>query len=152
MPKLPSERPSRPTPLDVPSGNPQAGRAGRGIVLVVEDDDDVRLEVRDALEYQGYVVLESRSGTQALEILRSEAAPKISLIILDLTMPFMSGWEFIEILRRDSRFVDVPIIVASGVRSGDASEIGNSLRWLRKPYKLEELLDTVREAVDRAQC
>jgi len=112
----------------------------------------VRLEVRDALEYEGYVVLESQNGTQALEILRAGAAPKIRLIILDLTMPFMSGWEFIEILRRDSRFVGVPIIVASGVRSGDASEIGNSLHWLRKPYRLEELLDTVREAVDRAQC
>jgi len=112
----------------------------------------VRLEVREALEYEGYVVLESRNGTQALEILRAGAAPKIRLIILDLTMPFMSGLEFIEVLRRDSALVSIPIIVASGVRSGDASEIGNSIHLLRKPYGLDELLNTVRAAVDRAQC
>jgi len=46
--------------------------------------------------------------------------------------------------------VSIPIIVATGVRSGVASEIGTAVHWLRKPYRLDELLDTVREAVDRA--
>lgn len=123
---------------------------GRGTVLVVEDDDDVRLELREALEYEGYEVLASRHGTQALEILRAGAAATIRLIILDLSMPSMSGWELIEVLRHDATLTSIPVVVATGVRGRDASEVGRAVHWLRKPYGLDELLDTVRKALGRA--
>lgn len=124
---------------------------GRGSVLVVEDDDDVRLELREALEYEGYDVLESAHGTQALEILRAGAAPKIRLIILDLSMPSTSGWELVEGLRHDPALTSIPVVVATGVRERDASEIGSSVQWLRKPYGLDELLESVRRALGRAK-
>ncbi len=123
---------------------------GRGSVLVVEDDDDVRLELREALEYEGYDVLEGAHGTQALEILRAGAAPKIRLIILDLSMPSTSGWELVESLRHDPALTSIPVVVATGVRERDVSEIGSSVQWLRKPYGLDELLEGVRRALGRA--
>jgi len=121
----------------------------RGVVLVVEDDQDLRALVRDLLESQRYFVLEADDGRDALYTLRLGEAPAVSLIVLDLAMPCMSGWELIDILRDDPRLSRIPVLVTSGMTvHGDASGIGATMSWLRKPYGEEELLAAVGEAIE----
>ena len=66
-----------------------------GPILLVDDYDDARSSVREALEDAGHRVLEAANGQQALNLLVSRSAERVALIILDLQMPVMDGWRFI---------------------------------------------------------
>jgi two-component system cell cycle sensor histidine kinase/response regulator CckA len=126
---------------------------GRGAVLVVDDDEHIRSELRSVLEYGQYFVLETEDGNQALEILRSGAARVIRLIVLDLVMPCMSGWELIDLLRRDATLPRIPVVIMSAMPvHGDASGIGATMSWLRKPFGEDAFLTAVREAIDSARA
>lgn len=132
----------------------------RGAVLVVDDDEGLRSEVRDVLEGEGYIVLEADNGSAALSILRGLAAIAnlkkrsnydLRLVILDLLMPRMTGWEVVEVLRRDPQLSHIPVLVTSGLPvHGDASGIGATMYWLRKPFGEEELLAAMDEVLGHA--
>ena len=122
------------------------GRA-RTRILVVEDDDDVRSAVCESLDAEGYEVIAAANGVQALERLRSGAPPR--LIVLDLMMPMMNGWQFRTAQRADPAFAGIPVIVMSAV-GGDHVEAVQPLAavaFLRKPFDLDTLLETVRRNV-----
>jgi CheY-like chemotaxis protein len=122
----------------------------RGVVLVVDDDADYRAIVRDILERDRYFVVEAPDGRDALEILRSGAAPAIRLILLDLAMPTMSGWQLVDVLRGDPALSSLPVLVTSGIPlHGDASGIGATIPSLRKPIDEEHLLSAVSAALAR---
>jgi CheY-like chemotaxis protein len=125
----------------------------RGAVLVVDDDDGIRSGLRDVLESVGYLVLEARDGKEALNTLSSGTTPEIRLIVLDLMMPFMSGWELVELLRRDQTLPHIPILIMSGKPvHGDASGIGATMSWIRKPFGEDPFLTAVREAIESARA
>ena len=120
-----------------------------GAVLVVDDDDDGRALVASFLEGEGFLALEARDGQEALDLLRSGAGPAIRVIVLDLCMPCISGWELVDILRGDPKLARIPIIVTSGVTvHGDASGVGATLTWLRKPFGMDALLRAVNDALE----
>ena len=120
-----------------------------GVVLIVDDDDDSRALLRDVLERDRWFVLEARDGSDALDILRSEAGSAIDLVTLDLLMPRMSGWELVDVMRRDPALSLIPILVTSGVPvQGDASGVGATLPCVRKPFEQTAFLEAVREARD----
>jgi CheY-like chemotaxis protein len=120
----------------------------RGAVLVVDDDADLRTLLREALEYVRYDVLEADDGKGALDILRLDDTPPVRVIVLDLLMPGMSGWELIEMLHRDPKLSQIPVLVMSAVSvHGDSSGIGATMSWLRKPFGEEELFAAVNDAV-----
>jgi CheY-like chemotaxis protein len=120
----------------------------RGAVLVVDDDADLRALLREALECVRYCVLEADDGKGALDILRLADAPLVQVIVLDLVMPGMSGWELIETLHRDPKLSHIPVLVISGVSMhSDASGIGATMSWLRKPFGEEELFAAVSDAI-----
>jgi CheY-like chemotaxis protein len=75
-------------------------------VLLVEDEEDLRETMRDALELNGYGVIAARDGQEALEQL--DLVDNICVILLDLVMPRMNGWDFFATLRKRAAFVDVP--------------------------------------------
>lgn len=119
--------------------------SGRGLILVVDDDEALRAEMRTILEGERHFVLEARDGEEALDILRSRAGWAIRLIIVDLVMPCMSGWELIDAVRRDPMISHIPVLVISGLPvHGDASGIGATMSWLRKPFGLDAFVETVR--------
>ena len=123
----------------------------RGAVLVVDDDADLRALLREALEYIRYYVLEADDGKGALDILRLADTPLVRVIILDLMMPGMSGWELIEALHRDPKLSEIPVLVMSGVSvHGDSSGIGATMSWLRKPFGEEELFAAINDVVGRS--
>jgi DNA-binding response OmpR family regulator len=119
--------------------------SGRCAILIVDDDDDIRAEMRDVFEHEGYSVLEAGDGVYALAVLHSKQAESICALVLDLRMPRMSGWELIETLRSDAALSRIPVVVTSGISvHGDASGIGATMYWLRKPFGGDELLAAVR--------
>ena len=81
-------------------------------VLVVEDDEELRSIVAGILEEAGYGVLSASNGHEALQLLvNGDLTP--SLILLDLRMPIMDGWEFARVVRYYHRLADIPIVVIS---------------------------------------
>lgn len=105
-----------------------------GIVLVVDDDAEIRETLTHLLQAEGYTVLRAANGVQALEQLRG-GHPNVML--LDLMMPVMSGWEVLEELDESGELEKVPIVVVSAMGAPGARVC------LRKPVNLEELLAVV---------
>jgi two-component system chemotaxis response regulator CheY len=116
---------------------------GSGSVLLVEDDADIREALTDVLRMEQWTVEPAANGKVALD--RLQAGPLPDLMLLDLMMPVMDGWEFARSLDPGAR---PPIIVLSADRnvSAKAKEIG-ALGWLAKPFELSELLAAVRSVV-----
>lgn len=109
-------------------------------VLVVEDEEELREMVRDALELNGYAVVTASDGREALEKLAG--IERLCLVLLDLLMPRMNGWEFVEALRARSEIASVPVVVQS---SAPASAPAGVARVLQKPVMFDHLLSVVRE-------
>ena len=112
-------------------------------ILVVDDDREIRETLKDVLEEEGYDVAAAADGVEALAILRRDGARPPSLIVLDLMMPHMNGWQFCEAQRADPALSPIPVLVISAASSdtGRASIEGNPR--LRKPVELARLLEAV---------
>src|SRR5579862_5399193 len=82
-------------------------------VLVVEDDPDIREALCMLLEDEGYTVYSAENGRMAACLLSSQPPP--SLVITDLMMPIMDGWELVDRLRQNDRLSSVPVVVISAV-------------------------------------
>jgi CheY-like chemotaxis protein len=112
-------------------------------ILVVEDDRDIRDAVVEVLEEEGYGVSTAGDGAQALRVL-SEAQPKPDLILLDLMMPNMNGFEFRERQLRDAEHARIPVAVITA--DGQATAKAEQLRadgLVKKPLRIKPLLDVV---------
>ena len=120
-------------------------------ILVVEDDPSIRGLVSEVLRDDGYEVSEACNGAEALNAVR-ERRP--DLIVLDLMMPVMDGWAFVEECRREPGCDDVPILVTSA--SHDLTRTAERLRsfgvrtCLAKPFDVEGLLALVERYVPAA--
>jgi len=113
-------------------------------ILVVDDDDDVRGAVAEALEDEGFEVMKAEDGAVALRMLLAGAKPAV--ILLDMMMPEMDGWAFRAEQQRHPEIAAIPVIVftAYGVPRETAAQIG-AQGFLKKPLRLEELLVTIRQ-------
>lgn len=109
------------------------------VVLVVEDEAESRDTLRELLELEGYTVETASDGKAALELLKTVDP---CVILLDLFMPVMDGWQVIDQLRTDGRLgrMNVLVITSAGHR------VPSDLRVLQKPLNLGKLLSTI-EAV-----
>jgi CheY-like chemotaxis protein len=115
-------------------------------VLVVDDDDDVRESVCDALDDAGYAVESAANGLEALQLLRDRGLRPV-VILLDMMMPEMDGWAFRQEQDKDPALALIPVIVftAHGV-GGEAAEDLRAAASLRKPLRLRDLLDAIEKA------
>ena len=115
---------------------------GTRTVLIVEDDLDIREALSQVLEFEGYPVVTATNGQEALTYLEHAEAP--GLILLDLMMPVMDGWQFRQEQLRHPEWVDIPVVIVSadGQVSQKAALIG-AASYLKKPVELDTLLDTV---------
>lgn len=120
---------------------------GSGTILLVEDEDAVRMFSARALRDKGYRVIEASNGEAAFEYLKNEA-PHIDLIITDVVMPKMDGPALIEHLKE--RNSEIKVIFISGYTEDSFREsIANnsSVRFLQKPFNLKELAHKVKEVL-----
>ncbi len=129
----------------VPAG---AGARGQGTILVVDDDEFVRRVAGDMLEKLGFEVLTARDGQEGLEVFRGRSGD-VALVILDLSMPRMSGQEAFREIRRVAP--EARVLLASGYderanarlfagREGPAG-------FIQKPYRFDVLRDKIREVL-----
>jgi CheY-like chemotaxis protein len=113
-------------------------------ILIVDDDKDIRDSVAEVLEDEGYHVSHASNGAEALSRLRAAGVPCV--IILDLMMPIMDGWQFRTEQLQDPQLSDIPVIVLSA--DGNARQKAvtmKALAGLTKPVRLEQLLSVVQE-------
>jgi len=125
---------------DVRGAATRAAGTVRPWTLVVEDDDEIAGALRDALDAEGHgPVYLARHGKAAFELLARSRPP--ALILLDLMMPEMDGWDFLRLAREDGELGAVPIVIVSV-----AKEIPPGVPFVRKPVRLPELLAAVEGA------
>jgi CheY-like chemotaxis protein len=110
-------------------------------VLIVEDDRDLREMMAQLLTLEGYETATVSNGREALDYLHHTRTPNV--ILLDLMMPVMDGWEFHRQLEADPAIAPVPVIVLSALDQVRASNI-HAAAYLKKPLDFERLLDLVR--------
>lgn len=108
-------------------------------ILLVEDDGDIRMALESFLHQEGYPVETAENGKEGLEKLEKK---KPGLVLLDLMMPVMNGWEFLEEKNhREPPVSKVPVLVISAVPG--SPRIPGALGFLKKPIDLNRLMDFV---------
>ena len=145
-----AQRPSReptpgagPQPVESTAASvPRADLRGSPRVLVVDDDLDVREALVDALEDQGWIVCRAANGVEALQVLRAEAALP-DVILLDLMMPIMDGYGFVDAQRKDQRLASIPVVVVTASRGIDRARLGESISVVAKPIRLPHLMSAL---------
>jgi CheY-like chemotaxis protein len=119
---------------------------------VVEDEEVLRVAVSKMLRKEGFSVIEAGDGITGINLFRANE-PKIDVVLLDVTLPGMSGREVLEELQRIR--ADVKVILTTAFSRDQAlSSIGGSNPWgyVRKPYRLSELTSLLRKAcLDRPE-
>src|SRR3954469_17891998 len=113
-------------------------------LLLVEDDLDVRDTLQDLLEEEGFDVIPAANGKQAIDFLTLNDPPGADLVILDLMMPMVSGWQVLERMAHDPRLIRIPVIV---VRAAAREKPPRAYTFLRKPFTLDMLSGAVRDCL-----
>jgi CheY-like chemotaxis protein len=114
-------------------------------ILIVDDDFGIRDAITQVLEDEGYRVVGAANGLEAFDHLRVAAAFPC-LILLDLAMPVMSGWEFRSKQREDPTLSPIPVVVLSADRGlKDKAASIQADGYLQKPVDIDTLLDTVEQ-------
>lgn len=110
-------------------------------ILIIEDDEGIRATLRLMLEIEGYRIATAGNGKEGLEQLPRMERP--CLILLDLMMPVMNGWEFMQVLEKDMILATIPVVIvtAYGTRGIETKAQG----LIKKPIKLDELLSIVKQ-------
>lgn len=85
-------------------------------ILVVDDDQDILELTAVSLTANGFEVLQAKNGKEALEWLDRKSA-EIKIIILDIVMPVMDGFEFLEVVKKNEKYKNIPVIIASNLDS-----------------------------------
>jgi PAS domain S-box-containing protein len=143
-----------PTASIAPSA-PEKSLAGDETILVIDDEDTVRQAAKSALESYGYKVLVAANGKEGVGLFR-ELVCEIDAVLLDMTMPVMSGEEALERLK--SIQPDIPVVLSSGFNEDDATRrfTGKGLAgFIQKPYAAASLAEKMRVVLDfhaRARC
>jgi CheY-like chemotaxis protein len=112
-----------------------------GHILVVDDDADLRETLQAILDDSGYGVIAVANGQAALEQLQAGARPR--LILLDLMMPEMNGWQFLERARADSILDAIPVVIMTARKAADLLPLPSSEHVLHKPFDSSKLLTTI---------
>ena len=110
-------------------------------VLIIEDDEDLREMMAQLLTLEGYDAATVSNGREALDYLHGPDRPNV--ILLDLMMPVMDGWEFQRRMEADPALPSVPVIVLSALDQARSANI-HAAAFLKKPLDFDRLLDLVR--------
>ena len=117
------------------------------MILIVEDDADIREDLAEILRDQGYEVVTKENGAAARDWLHDHVNSLPDVILLDLMMPVMDGWHFRAEQLQDASLAKIPVVVLSG--AGDVRREASALGaagYVSKPFKLDALLGVVHRA------
>jgi serine/threonine protein kinase len=130
-----------PRPADVIEALKPFAASEGGIVLVVDDDPNVRTALSIVLERQGLTVQVAGNGLEALNVLRQGPLPQ--LILLDLMMPELDGFQFLQMCQQDPAMAAIPVIVLSGLDPHTAGQITGAVGYLLKPIEPDALAEEI---------
>ena len=114
------------------------GKISTTRLLIVDDDTDAVEALSDLLAYRGYEVATAHNGVEALKILAHRPLPDV--LVLDLSMPFMNGWELMRELSKSRELAEIPVIVVSAL--AHTQEV-SARAIIAKPVDVEVLLSTI---------
>ena len=114
-------------------------------VLLVEDDLDVRDLLQDFLEAKGFDVIPAGTGKQALDFLMLDGGSPPDIVILDLMMPLVTGWQVLERMRNHPQLARVPVVVLT---AATADKPSGAAALVRKPFHPDLLVETMRTHLD----
>lgn len=120
----------------------------RTLILVIDDDHQVRRACRMVLEATGFDVIEAPSAEDGLKLLLGFTS--IKAIVLDNEMPRMSGLEFLQVIERYIRLASIPVILMSG-QDVDIPATRSIVSFLEKPYEIDDLVFAVTAACERGR-
>jgi CheY-like chemotaxis protein len=112
-----------------------------GGILVVDDDPDIRESLREVLEDEGYSVSCVGNGREALDYLKTAASPRPCVILLDLMMPVMDGWQFRREQKQDPAIADIPLVVITA--TGKRPVLIDAAELVMKPLDLNRLFEAI---------
>src|SRR5215470_15975851 len=116
----------------------------KGPILVIDDDLDLRETLADTLQDRGFEVITAANGLEALKLVRSMASPP-SVILLDLMMPVMDGYGFLEERRKDPVLASIPLAIVTAGHGVDRNRLGNGAPIVRKPFDVPQLLGVLHQ-------
>ena len=108
-------------------------------LLIIEDNKDIQNVLKTALEIEGYLIFTANNGKEGLEQLSKMPIP--CMVLLDLMMPIMNGWEFADEISRDIIYSSIPIVVVSAFNDKNFNTEKNN--YIQKPIDLDALLKTI---------
>jgi CheY-like chemotaxis protein len=109
-------------------------------ILIVEDEEDIRENLKMLLELEGYKVSTAVNGEDGMRVLRTMERP--CLILLDLLMPVMNGMEFLKEKMQEDKIAQIPVCIVSGV--AEKPDMKGASGFVKKPIDLEILLKFVK--------
>jgi DNA-binding response OmpR family regulator len=113
------------------------------IILIIEDDIDIRTSLKEFLESEDYIVFTAGNGLEALEVINTIGMP--NLMLLDMKMPIMNGWQFaVEFISKHDHLSPIVVMTAAADAEQRAKEI-SAIGWVGKPFKLDELLKKIKK-------
>jgi CheY-like chemotaxis protein len=116
-------------------------------ILLAEDDLEIRDVVQDLLEEIGCDVIPARTGKQALDFLSNDPRSPPDMVILDLMMPLVTGWQVLEVIQRDPVLSGVPVVVLTAATQDRPSGVA---ALLQKPFQVDDLLETIQRLLQPA--
>lgn len=114
-------------------------------VLIVDDDPDIRDAVGECLRFEGYDVHSAADGKDALDRLEFGLRPDV--ILLDLMMPVLNGFDVLLALQARPEWKSIPVVVVSANRGYEAEDLSGAVSILRKPVSVDRLIAAVEQAV-----
>ena len=115
------------------------------VVMLVDDDDGARESLTELLQETGYSVLPAENGSAAWQLLE-KVQGKCDIIVLDLMMPTMNGWDFRRKQRGDPRFADIPVLLmSSGAHIASVSAELEAADYMSKPVEIADLREKLRK-------
>jgi CheY-like chemotaxis protein len=109
-------------------------------ILLAEDDLEIRDVVQDLLEEIGCDVIPARTGKQALDFLSNDPRSPPDIVILDLMMPLVTGWQVLEVIQRDPALAAVPVVILTAATQDRPSGVA---ALLQKPFQADHLIETI---------
>jgi len=118
-------------------------------IMIVDDDLDILMSVKNIFEYEGYEVMAFDSGKQCYEKLLNNQIP--DLIILDIMMPGMTGWMLSDRIKENPIWQNIPIVFLTGRTDDFAKQAGNSIsaEYIEKPFDIEYLKEKIENILSR---
>ena len=123
---------------------------GRKKILVVDDETDLIMMVQIRLEANGYEVISANDGKEGLDKVKNESP---DLVLLDVMMPNMSGYQVCTILKQDARYKRIPIILITGKGQDDFEKVGKRMgadAFITKPFDPPVLLAKIKELIKKS--